>query len=257
MSVAAPPVTAAALEAALDAVGEILPCRTAQGLVEASPDLDYVVAAWRGPRGGENFQVAHRTGVIGQVFRRWRPVFLPDAQRHPLYDPFDPEVRWELALPLVHRGRLAAVLNFEGSESLELAGAVWAQLASAVLAATGRRLPAAPPPPGEGWLAATHYLRVSRTRKSQAAASALRLARAAADGGAWVLFVGTVELPASPMYPAIEEAAAAGLSIGACVRGMCPRLDALPLSLADRGKAPSAAWRRMACGRYDFALHAH
>ena len=68
----------------------------------------------------EGYDTAHRTGIIGQVFRTGRTLFAPDVAHHPLYDPFDPAITWELCFPVCAEGRLVAVVNLEGAGTLDI-----------------------------------------------------------------------------------------------------------------------------------------
>src|SRR6266487_4290682 len=89
-----------ALGACLEHIEAVLSYRYAQWLVEDPLTWDYRVVAARIPAGGEGYSIAHRTGVIGQVFRTGRAIVVPDTRSHPLYDPFDTRIDWEVAIPV-------------------------------------------------------------------------------------------------------------------------------------------------------------
>ncbi|WP_027882835.1 sensor domain-containing diguanylate cyclase [Meiothermus rufus] len=59
------------------------------------------------------------SGVIGRAFRQGRPVYIPDVRKEPGYIP-DPDIptRSELALPLLEKGEVVAVLNLESRRLL-------------------------------------------------------------------------------------------------------------------------------------------
>ncbi len=59
------------------------------------------------------------SGVVGWAFRQGRPVYIPDVQKEPEYIP-DPHIptRSELALPLLEKGEVVAVLNLESRRPL-------------------------------------------------------------------------------------------------------------------------------------------
>jgi|GEM_PF-1195572 len=56
------------------------------------------------------------SGILGRAWREGKSVYIPDVRREPSYIPSrTPRVRSELAIPLVERGELVAVLNLERS----------------------------------------------------------------------------------------------------------------------------------------------
>ena len=55
------------------------------------------------------------TGVIGQVLRTQRTVFLPDVSANPNYVAVDPSIRSEICAPLLAHGELLGVLNVESA----------------------------------------------------------------------------------------------------------------------------------------------
>jgi GAF domain-containing protein len=240
------------IDSALDRLRDALPFSYAQWIVESPETRDYQVVISRCPAGSECYDIAHRPGVIGQVFRRERAIFLPNAQAHPLYDVFDPFVKWELAVPLVEEGKLAVVLNFEGGGNLELDGTLWQHLREALSSETGLQLTMTIPQPGEAWMVKTTYVEIPGTVET-AIDAALRLGRAAADGGLSILVAGALDLPSSSIYPTVEEALATGVPLGGCFRGGGSRLDLLPSkSTATRSK--DFPWWSLAEGRYDFVI---
>ena len=129
-----------ALNRCLQRLSDVLPFVHGQWLIEDPNTWDYRVIAYRVPTGHPQYDTAHRTGVIGQVFRTEKSIVVLDVRNHVLYDPFDEEVGWELALPTRQDDRLTAVLNLEGSGSLELQPTTWHDVAQAIEAETGWRV---------------------------------------------------------------------------------------------------------------------
>lgn len=248
------PVRTERIEEALDGLREVLPLAYAQWVVESPLTWDYTVVASRAPAGAACYDVAHRPGVIGQVFRRNRPIFLPRAGAHPLYDLYDPAVEWELAVPLRQEEDLAAVLNLEGGGNLNLDRPLWEHLGQLLLARTGLALPAALPEPGEAWMVQTTRVGVSDEAAPWAAEAALRLGRAAAGGGLSLLVAGGLGLPVSATYPSVDAAQAAGLPLGGCFRGGGPGLDLLETGALTGARREDLPWWPLADGRYDFVL---
>jgi len=240
------------LEMALERAAGFFPLRYAQWVIQSPKTWDYLVIASRFPLDGSCYEIAHRPGVIGQVFRRQRPIFLAAAQEHALYDSFDPFVEWELAVPLFDGDRVAAVLNMEGTDSISLDGRLWGNFADILLSATGWLLPEAAPRDGEVWMVRTEYVQILSKGGSEAEAL-VRLGGFAANGGACVVIVGDLGLPESHVYPTLGQAVAAGYPLEGCVRGGGPRLDFLPTGPANTGRR---VWWGIAEGRYDIVLHA-
>jgi hypothetical protein len=240
-------------EPVLDVLRTLLPYDYAQWVTESSATWDYIVVASRFPAGGDCYNIAHRPGVIGQVFRRKRPIFIPDVQAHPLYDIYDPSVEWEITVPLMDRGNLVAVLNLEGGGRVTLDDALWKHLGEVISSKANLQFPEATPAANEAWMVKTTRVGISGTIEPTAADSALRLGRAAADGGMSVLVAGPLNLPRSPTYPTVEEALAAGLPLGGCFRGGGHRLDLL-VETSGNARVEETPWWSLADGRYDFVL---
>jgi len=226
----------------------------AQWVLEEPQSWDYKVAASRFPPGQSCYEVAHRPGVIGQVFRRRHPIFLQGARLHPLYDPYDASIEWELALPLFEADELACVLNLEGSGDFELREFLWQELRQVLSSDTGWYLPESIPKAGETWMTRTTRADIRGEDEFSAMEAALILGRAAAAGGACVIVVGALDLPASSIYPTVSEALSSGAPLSGCVRGGDRRLDLLPVEAGEGATFESANWWDVADGRYDFAI---
>lgn len=242
------------LEPLLDRVRRVLAYDYAQWVLEAPQSRDYNVFASRFPPGQSCYEVAHRPGVIGQVFRRRRPIFLQGARLHPLYDPYDDSIEWELALPLFEEDALAGVLNLEGGSDFELSEFLWQELRELLSSGTGWYLPEAIPKAGETWMTRTNRADIRGEDELSTMEAAFNLGRAAAAGGACVIVVGALGLPTSSVYPAVSESLASGAPLSGCVRGGDRRLDLLPVQAEERAAFESTNWWDVIDGRYDFAI---
>ena len=69
--------------------------------------------ASEGTPGASRFQVGPGEGIVGAAAESRQVVFVPDVTRDPRYVPAYEDVGSELAIPLLHRGRLVGVLNIE------------------------------------------------------------------------------------------------------------------------------------------------
>lgn len=106
--------------------------------VEGRPGLQV------GAQSGYSMDITGRTlqpgeGVTGWVFEHGTPLVVPDVNADSRYIGLDPQVRSELAFPLISRGRLIGVLNAESDHpdaftgaDLGLMAAVGSQLAACV-----------------------------------------------------------------------------------------------------------------------------
>jgi hypothetical protein len=170
-----------------------------------------------------------------------------------LYDPFDASVEWELAVPLFDGERITAVLNLEGTGSFSLDGSIWRKFAEVLFSTTGWCLPMTVPRAGEAWMVRSEHVQILSKGRPEAAEALARLGGPAANEGSCVVIVGDLELPVSHVYPTLEQAIAAGLPLGGCVRGGGSKLDLLPTGSA--ASAESTAWWTIVDGRYDLVLH--
>src|ERR1044071_1600194 len=242
-----------AMSACLEHLEAMLSYRYAQWLVEDLVTWDYRVVAERIPAGGEGYPVAHRTGVIGQGFRTRRAIIVPDARSHPLYDPFDPRIDWEVAIPVWRGESLAALLNVEGSGSLALHGNQWNAGADLVSDTTGWSMQASPPDPTA--LVAVKTRRAifsARTGERDVLEAAKRLA----DRGSTGLVIGAFAEVVRSDNHSVCEAEARRLPLASCVCGIAQRLDILPLgSAADsmRTFERLGGWK-LVDGRYEFVF---
>jgi hypothetical protein len=232
-----------------------LPYLYAQWLIEYQ-NGDYRVVAAEGADGNESFDVAHRTGVIGQIFRTESPIWIGDVKGHPLYDPFDERVTWEIALPAFTPSGKVAVLNLEGSGKLGEVKRTWRRIADVVQRETGFCVSQKPPAIGkiEWW--ETRYIGVTFGDSRKRSALLLDLVNALAARGEWVVIIGNVPTPKRSDYPTFAEATARGVAATACIRPLCARVDALAtgnLKSQERAKCLRSC-RKLVEGRYQWAV---
>jgi len=247
-----------ALNRCLQRLSDVLPFVHGQWLIEDPNTWDYRVIAYRVPTGHPQYDTAHRTGVIGQVFRTEKSIVVLDVRNHVLYDPFDEEVGWELALPTRQDDRLTAVLNLEGSGSLELQPTTWHDVAQAIEAETGWRVPTSPPEPHDSGVVATRFECVPSPH-SDTLAQAIASAQGIADRDTTVLLVANSTNPsATRKCPTATEAIKQGLPLGECVHGIGRRLDFLALGSGteEENIVKPHQWRGIANGRYELVLSA-
>jgi len=69
-----------------------------------------------GQRTQEKFAVPAHEGIIGAAAATMRPVVVPDVQLDPRYIMLNPETRSELAVPIVYKDRVVAVMDLESPQ---------------------------------------------------------------------------------------------------------------------------------------------
>ena len=247
------------LNRCLQRLSGLLPFVHGQWLIEDPKTWDYRVVAYRVPTGHPQYDIAHRTGVIGQVFRTEEPIIVPDVRNHVLYDPFDEEIGWELALPVRHDDTLAAVLNLEGSGSLEVQRSTWSDVTQAIEAETGWRVRSDPPEPHDSRVVATRFERVPSSH-SDTLAQAIAFAQTIADRDTSVLLVAnSPHSAAARRCPTVAEAINQGSPLGECVFGIARRLDFLALGSGTEEEiiVKPHHWRDIVDGRYEIVLSAN
>lgn len=246
------------LNRCLQRLSGVLPFVHSQWLIEDPKTWDYEVIVHRVPEGHPQYRIAHRTGVIGQVFRTDRPIVVPDVRNHILYDPFDEEVGWELALPARQDEMLTAVLNLEGSGHLELQPTTWHELAEAIIAETGWQVPEAPPERSDPGVVATRFEDVSASN-ADTFDQVIDYARAMANRGTTVLLVtDRPHLAYARSHPTVGQAIDQGSPLAECVYGIGRGLDFLALGSTTRedGILKPHHWRDIVDGRYENVLSA-
>ncbi len=69
-----------------------------------------------GERIQEKFAVPATEGIVGAAALSRQPVLVPDVTKDPRYLPVNPETRSELAIPMLHKGRVIGVLDLESPQ---------------------------------------------------------------------------------------------------------------------------------------------
>ena len=69
-----------------------------------------------GQSGQGKLRVAANEGIIGAAATLGRPVRVPDVSQEPRYVMVNPETRSELAIPMIHKGRVTGVLDLESPQ---------------------------------------------------------------------------------------------------------------------------------------------
>jgi sigma-B regulation protein RsbU (phosphoserine phosphatase) len=64
----------------------------------------------------EKFAVPATEGIVGAAAMTKQPVLAPDVTADPRYLPVNPETRSELAIPMIHKGRVVGVLDLESPQ---------------------------------------------------------------------------------------------------------------------------------------------
>lgn len=202
------------------------------------------------PEGAESYSTAHRTGIIGQVFRTEESIAAADVHDHPLYDTFDDCVDWELCFPLFRDGVLESVINLEGKGELRSDHELWASVCQVVEQTSGFR-PAVTIPEN-----VCHFVKTRQfVIKAVADENVIDLAQAIAGGHKTTLLVGDYSNLLRDRGPSLLEAVQRSLGISHCFFGVAKRLD-----LLSTGPNPSEVlranpnWWDLCDGRYDFVL---
>jgi hypothetical protein len=230
----------------------VIPYRYAHWLIEDPKSRDYRVIASVLPEGETGYGVAHRTGVIGQVFRVEMPILVSDAGNHPLYDPFDNTIDWELCFPVFMDGRAKAVINLEGSGSLEIAAEGWNHICEVVQQTTGYHPPITLPQSNNSYLVKTRRIVIRGERSDEVA----ELARVFARGGESTLLVGNHPDLLGDRTPTMTDALRQGLGASYCYFGVERRLDLLATGdLSSKDMLENRLhWWNISQGRYAYVL---
>ena len=245
----------ARIRQSLDRLQTIVPCQYAQWLIEDRHNHDYQVIASVIPEGAEGYDTAHRTGVIGQVFRLEQSIMVPDVRNHPLYDPFDTEIDWELCFPVFFDGQMKGIVNLEGSGALELGVEAWERVCQLVEETTNGRPPRSEPKAGGSCMVESRRLVIQTNAESERGSDTAAVARAIARGGESTLLVGHYPDMLQGRGPSIIEASRQRLGVSYCYFGVEPRLDLLATGpetqeVLRRNKD----WWNNCNGRYAFIL---
>jgi len=239
---------------ALELIGPILPYRYAQWLIEDPENHDYRVIASVIPHGTVGYDIAHRTGVIGQVFRLRTLIAVPDVRNHPLYDPFETTIDWELCFPVQRDANEFAVVNLEGIGPLDLNGAAWDRVCEIIEQTTSYK----PESIGEdtSHLIQTHRIRMLSDKTGDYRSALVAAARAIARGGQSTLLAGDFEDLLTGRGPTMADALTQDLDASYCFFGAEQNLDILATGPNPQNTLSTNAlnWWDRAQGRYAFVL---
>lgn len=240
--------------ACLDRLRSLIPYRYAQWIVEEPGNHDYRVVASIIPEGEQGYDIAHRTGVIGQVFRTSKTIIVPDALNHHLYDPFDHTIGWELCFPVFKGAALMAVVNFEGTGVADVGD--WARVRKIVEEMTTFLPPTTAPAAEDSCLVETRLIEVGAGREGVRESDVIELARAVARGGESTLLVGHYPELLRGRGPTTDEASKQGLGVSYCYFGVEPRLDLLAATSVTREFILDnhMGWWDNCRGRYAFVV---
>jgi hypothetical protein len=226
----------------------------AQWIIEDPDDSEYRVVASLIPDGAEAYNTAHRTGIIGQVFRTEESILAMGIRNHPLYDTFDDSVDWELCFPVFVDGTLEGVINLEGTGELAVDQDLWATILRLVEEITRYRPPASLPTADSARLFQTRKFLI-RAVPGENAGAFIELAQATARGGRHTLLVGDYPNLVRGRGPSIVEAIQRGLGISYCFFAVEQRLDLLATGPNAHEVLPAhPKWWNLCDGRYEFVV---
>ncbi|MBV9157815.1 MAG: GAF domain-containing protein [Acidobacteriaceae bacterium] len=247
---------ATAVERCLHELTTALPFRYCQWLIENPDYFGYEVIASVLPDGETGYAVAHRTGVIGQVFRQKQPIFLADARKHTLYDVYDHTILWELCLPVFAGAELCGVINFEGTKRVDVNEQLWSTIDTIVYKNTNYCLPRNVPIPNAAHFVDTIQLAVPANGRQNQRASMTAVGHALAAGGASTLLVGRFPELLAGRSPDMAQAAEQKLGPSYCCFGVAANLDLLATgSFTEQDILDNQMnWRDISNGRYSFVL---
>jgi hypothetical protein len=240
----------------LDLLRSVVPYRYGQWLIEDLESYDYRVIASVVPENSANYATAHRTGIIGQVFRIEKPILAPDVGNHPLYDPFDDAIEWELCFPVFASGKMTGVINLEGTGRPESGHGVWNRICQVVHESTQCIPPSCVLQADTSYLVKTCRIVIRAASDQDQRSEIVNIARAIARGGESTLLVGHFPDLLRGRGPTMAEASQKGLGVSYCYFGVERRLDLLAT-----GPVPHLAnsedplhWWQTSRGRYSFVL---
>jgi len=226
-----------------------------QCLIEDANTLDYRVVTAILPEGKHGYEIAHRTGVIGQVFRTEKAILVSEVQSHPLYDAFDRRIEWELCFPLRLQGQVRAVINLEGSGLLEMNDDKWRRIGATVFETTQTEIEHTLPQPNDSWRLRTKRVILSSDPDDQENHILLTVARALARTGESTLLVGECPAVSRRSHPTMDEADENGLALSECFVAIEKHLDMLATGPKSRRLLSKRTnWWDYCWGRYSFVV---
>lgn len=246
------------IQQCLSLLQTIIPFRYAQWLIEDSQNHDYRVVAAVLPAGEVGYDVAHRTGIIGQVFRLEQAILAPDVGQHPLYDSFDSAIDWELCFPVFAQTELAAVVNLEGDGRIDLLPEMWYHFGEIVEENTQFHLSSSVPQVDSSYLIETRRIVIDGDSVDNQRINIIEMAQGIARGGQDTLLVGDYPEILCDRRPTLAEAIQQGVDVSYCYFGVERRLDLLatgPMSQQDLLEK-KIDWWKTSQGRYTFVLEA-
>jgi sigma-B regulation protein RsbU (phosphoserine phosphatase) len=83
---------------------------------EQTQTFNAVISLRQDERMPERSTVHFDQGVVGAAANRRQPVVVPDVSKDSRYIPVDAEARSEMAVPLIHRGRVIGVIDLESAQ---------------------------------------------------------------------------------------------------------------------------------------------
>lgn len=234
----------------------VVPYRYGQWLIEDQESHDYRVIASVVPENSANYATAHRTGIIGQVFRIEKPILAPDVGNHPLYDPFDDAIEWELCFPIFESGKITGVINLEGTGNPESGHGNWDRICEVVHESTQCNPPSSVPQVDTSCLVNTCRIVIRAASDQDQRSEIVNIARAIARGGESTLLVGHFPDLLRGRGPTMAEASQMGLGVSYCYFGVERRLDLLATGAVTHVATleDPLAWWRTSRGRYAFVL---
>lgn len=233
----------------------LCPFRYAQWVREDPLDCEYRVISAIVPDGAEGYATAHRSGIIGQVFRSQKSILARDVHNHPMYDPFDNSIDWEFCFPVSSEGTVQAAINLEGGGALKLDQALWSKISHIIEEITGCQAPASLPENDTCHLTTTRRFIVNVALAENECSAMLEMARAIARGGKSTLLVGHYPDLLCGRGPTMAEASEQGLPASYCFFGVEKRLDLLATGPgSDEVLRKHEDWWDHCAGRYEFVL---
>jgi hypothetical protein len=245
-----------AIQRCLIFLQSIVPYQYGQWLIEDPESHDYRVIASVVPAGEVCYDIAHRTGVIGQVFRMQKSILSPDVRSHPLYDAFDKRIDWEFCLPVLRHGEMLAAINLEGTGDLETRHEVWSRICDVVDENTQCRPLCWAPLVDGSCLVQTRRIVIRAGHDDYEPLEIVERAKAIARGGETTLLVGHYPDLLRGRTPTMDEASHQGLGVSYCYFGVERRLDLLATGAVTQRHVleDPMDWWETSIGRYAFVL---
>jgi hypothetical protein len=233
----------------------VVPYQYGQWVIEDRDNHDYLVISAVIPKGAQGYATAHRTGIIGQVFRTEKSILASDVRNHPLYDAFDDAIDWELSFPVFLDGNVEAVVNLEGGGPLEVGDEAWKRVCQVVEETTQCQPPRSIPDANNSSFIKTRRIVIRASSDDDRVSNIIEVARATARGGESTLLVGHYPDLLRGRGPTVAEASEQGLGVSYCFFGVEKRLDLLATGPgSDEVLRKHDDWWDHCAGRYELVL---